>query len=155
MNEISAPASADPRAAIGALLSRVKLAITAEVDDALLRDTELAAFEVTAAQFIILKNLHFGNTECAGDLCKTMSYDRGAMSRMLDRLESKGLIRRVRRPGERRTIALEITTEGEQLFPKMSDCVDEVVKRFFLGLSATELRQLEAGLQKMLSNAKG
>lgn len=155
MNDPAAPQAASPPSSIGPLLGRVKMAIGAEVDDALLANEELAPFEVSSAQFSILAQLHFGNTECAGDLCKNMSYDRGAMSRMLDRLESKGLIRRIRRPGERRTISLEITDRGEELFPKMRACIDEVVQRFLLGISPAEIRQVEGVLQRILNNAKG
>jgi DNA-binding MarR family transcriptional regulator len=153
MNDISLPNIAE-RSSIGSLLGRVKMAISAEVDDALLRDAELAPLEVTVAQYGILAQLHFGDTACAGDLCKNMSYDRGAMSRMLDRLEAKGLIRRVRRAGERRTISLEVTPRGEELFPKMRACVDAVVQRFLQGIAADDIRRVEDVLQKMLQNAK-
>lgn len=153
MNDIALPQIAE-RNSIGALLGRVKMAISAEVDDALARDAELAPLEVTVAQFAILAQLHFGETACAGDLCRNMSYDRGAMSRMLDRLEGKGLIRRVRRAGERRTIALEVTERGEALIPKMNACVDAVVQRFLRGIDAGEVRLVEAVLQRMLRNAR-
>jgi DNA-binding MarR family transcriptional regulator len=155
MNDLAVPQAVDPHNAMCPLLNRVKVVIGAAVDDALLANEELAPFEVTSAQFSILAQLHFADTECAGDLCKNMSYDRGAMSRMLDRLESKGLIRRNRRPGERRTISLEITDRGEELFPKMRACIDDVVQRLLIGISYAEIHQVEVVLQKILNNAKG
>ena len=48
----------------------------------------------------------------ASDLCKGISYDAGAMTRMLDRLEGKGLIRRNRSAQDRRLMHLELTEEG-------------------------------------------
>jgi len=153
MNDIASPTIAE-QTSIGSLLGRVKMAISAAVDDALQRDAELAPLEVTAAQFSILAQLHQGETACAGDLCKNMTYDRGAMSRMLDRLENKGLIRRVRRAGERRTISLEVTELGLELLPKMRACVDAVVQGFLRDIAPDDIARAESVLLKMLHNAK-
>ena len=80
----------NPANGIGRLLSRVKM----EMHEAL--DRELAPLDITAAQFVILMNLASGEVDSASKLCKGVSYDPGAMTRMLDRLEGKRLIRRAR-----------------------------------------------------------
>ena len=54
-----------------------------------------------------------------------MDYDRGAMSRMIDRLESKELISRVALAHTRRTMSLEVTEAGKAAFPKMQACLDQ------------------------------
>ena len=59
-------------------------------------DEQLSAMEVTSAQFIVLATLSMGEAKSASDLCKGISYDAGAMTRMIDRLEEKGLLRRSR-----------------------------------------------------------
>jgi DNA-binding MarR family transcriptional regulator len=84
-----------------------------------------------------------------------MDYDRGAMSRMIDRLESKGLIRRTRRLGERRMITLQITSEGEAVLPKMQACVVAVLNLLVRGISRSEVVQAESVLRRMLANASG
>jgi len=81
----------------GYLLSRVRIEMLTALDRELEADRRLAPLELSAAQFIIIANLAAAEGPMsASDLCKGISYDAGAMTRMLDRLESKGLIRRHR-----------------------------------------------------------
>jgi DNA-binding MarR family transcriptional regulator len=82
-----------------------------------------------------------------------MEYDRGAMSRMIDRLEAKQLLRRVPLAHTRRTVALEVTEAGRAAFPKMEACLDRVVARLLAGVSTDQVRQAEAVLKRMLANA--
>jgi DNA-binding MarR family transcriptional regulator len=155
MEDIYDPKTVDLRNCIGPLASRVRTALWAAVDEALAHDRTAAPFEISTAQFVILNTLHDEGGESACELCKLMDYDRGAMSRMIDRLESKGLIRRTRRPGERRMIALQITAEGEAVLPTMQACVVAVLNRLVRGISRSEVAQAESVLRRMLANASG
>ena len=113
MAAIYDPKSFDPSNGIGRLLGRVKMAM----HEALER--ELAPLDITAAQFVIILNLASGEVDSASKLCKGVSYDPGAMTRMLDRLEGKRLIRRARCPDDRRRVILELTPEGKAVYPKL------------------------------------
>jgi DNA-binding MarR family transcriptional regulator len=134
------------------LVGQVRLAIIAGVDREFLGCEEVASLEVTAAQFSILRIVLKGNARSACELCKFMDYDRGAMSRMIDRLESKNLIRRVPLAHTRRTMALEVTAAGKAAFPKMEACLDRVVGRLLKGVTKTQLREAEKVLKRMLEN---
>jgi MarR family transcriptional regulator, multiple antibiotic resistance protein MarR len=135
------------------LVAQVRLAIITGVDQEFLGCEEVASLEVTAAQFSILKIVLKGNAQSACELCKFMDYDRGAMSRMIDRLESKNLIRRVPMAHTRRTMALEVTAAGKAAFPKMEACLDRVVGRLLKGVTKTQVREAEKVLKRMLENA--
>ena len=135
------------------LVAQVRLAIIAGVDQEFLGCEEVASLEVTAAQFSILKIVLKGNARSACELCKFMDYDRGAMSRMIDRLESKNLIRRVALAHTRRTMALEVTAAGKAAFPKMEACLDRVVGRLLKGVTKMQVREAEKVLKRMLENA--
>jgi DNA-binding MarR family transcriptional regulator len=135
------------------LVAQVRLAIITGVDQEFLGCEEVASLEVTAAQFSILKIVLKGNAQSACELCKFMDYDRGAMSRMIDRLESKNLIRRVPMAHTRRTMALEVTAAGKAAFPKMEACLDRVVGRLLKGVTRTQVREAEKVLKRMLENA--
>jgi DNA-binding MarR family transcriptional regulator len=135
------------------LVAQVRLAIIAGVDQEFLGCEEVASLEVTAAQFSILKIVLKGRAQSACELCKFMDYDRGAMSRMIDRLESKNLIRRVPLAHTRRTMALEVTAAGKAAFPKMEACLDRVVGRLLKGVTKTQVREAEKVLKRMLENA--
>jgi DNA-binding MarR family transcriptional regulator len=137
---------------LAVLVSQVRLAIIVGLDEEFLADAEIAALEVTAAQFAILKNVLKGSAQSACELCRTMDYDRGAMSRMIDRLEAKRLLRRVPLAHTRRTVALEVTDAGKTAFPKMQACLERVVNRMLKGVTKPQVREMERMLRQMLAN---
>ncbi len=143
----------EPRKSVGHLLNRVRTAIFTALDAELAADANLAAFEVSAAQFVVIASLALGEADSASQLCKGISYDAGAMTRMIDRLESKGLIRRRRDADDRRLVNLELTEQGRNAFPPMRLCAMRVLNRFLRGFSPGDARQLESLLQRMLENA--
>ena len=143
-----------PRTSIGSLLGRVKVAMMAEFDEELAADRRLAALELSAAQFSVMASLAGEERKSASDLCKGISYDAGAMTRMLDRLEGKGLIRRNRSPEDRRLVHLELTEEGRAAYPRMRELALAVANRFLRGFTKAEARQLESLLTRMLENAE-
>jgi DNA-binding MarR family transcriptional regulator len=143
-----------PRKGVGHLLSRVRTEMLAALDKALEADAELSALEISSAQFIVIAAIALAESaRSASDLCKGISYDAGAMTRMIDRLESKGLIRRNRGADDRRVVYLELTDAGSRAYPRMRQVSMGVVNRFLRGFSPAEARQLEGYLTRMLENA--
>ena len=156
MGDIYDGATYQPCKSIGSLLSRVRVELLAALDGELAADKRLGSLEMSAAQYIIIANLAGpAGPRSASDLCKGISYDAGAMTRMLDRLESKGLIVRARSPHDRRLMNLELTEEGRAAYPRMREIAMTVTNRFLRGFSKTEARQLEGFLARMLENAQG
>ena len=145
MTHIYDPKTFDPKTAIGGLISRVKMRMFEALD------RELEPFDITAAQYVILVSLANG-VDSASGLCKGVSYDPGAMTRMLDRLEKKGLVRRVRSPDDRRVVKLELSDEGKTVYPKLIATAAEVANRRLKGFTKDDARQLEGYLQRMLAN---
>jgi DNA-binding MarR family transcriptional regulator len=143
-----------PGKSIGALLGRVRVAMLAALDEELAGDRRLAPLELSAAQLIVIASLVGEGRKSASDLCKGISYDAGAMTRMLDRLEGKGLIRRNRSPEDRRLVHLELTDEGRAAYPRMRELSIAVANRFLHGFTKAEARQLEGLLARMLENAQ-
>ncbi|HKW82086.1 MAG TPA: MarR family transcriptional regulator [Casimicrobiaceae bacterium] len=136
-----------PKVGLSRLLGQVKL----ELLDAL--DRELAPLDITAAQYVVLVTLAEGPVDSASGLCKGVSYDPGAMTRMIDRLERKELVRRVRSPDDRRKINLELTAEGHAVYPRLIESAVNVMNRYLRGFRRHEVEQLEAYLQRILDNA--
>jgi DNA-binding MarR family transcriptional regulator len=136
----------EPSTCLGPLIGRVRLALLEAMDRALL------PHNVTAAQYIILSTLVSANAASASQICRGLSYDAGAMTRMIDRLEQRGLLRRVR-VADRRTQKLELTEEGKTLYPKMRASAMAVINGLLRGFTKAEARQLEGFLKRMLENA--
>jgi DNA-binding MarR family transcriptional regulator len=152
MSEVFEPKTMELGNSLAPLLNQVRMAMLSGMDQEFLRDEEVASLEVTAAQFVIIANVLKGHANSACELCKYMDYDRGAMSRMIDRLETKGLIRRVPLAHTRRTMALEITDAGKAAFPKMQACLTRVVNRLLKGVTKAQVREVERTLKRMLAN---
>ena len=147
MSAIYDPKTFDPSTSIGRLMTLVKGALM----DAL--EGELAPFDITAAQFVVIVNLAGGATASPSTLCRGAAYDPGAMTRMIDRLERKKLVRRVRSPQDRRKVIVELTSEGRAVYPDLIAGAVRVLNRFLHGFSKSEVRQLEDLLHRMLANA--
>jgi DNA-binding MarR family transcriptional regulator len=156
VGDIYEVATYQPKKSVGALLSRVRVEMLAALDKELTSDKRLAPLELSAAQFIVIANLAGAEgPKSASELCKGISYDAGAMTRMLDRLEAKGLISRNRSAQDRRLMHLELTDEGRAAYPRMREISLTVANRFLRGFSKAEARQLESMLARMLENAQG
>jgi DNA-binding MarR family transcriptional regulator len=142
-----------PANCVGQLLYRVKAAQMNALDEVLAKDRDLASLEISAAQYVVISVL--AKSECVdsvAQLCKDLPYDAGAMTRMLDRLEAKGLISRRRCPNDRRLVKLELTDAGRAALPKMRECSVQVLNHFLRGFTQAEARQLESFLVRMLQN---
>ena len=138
--------AAMPRHGMIKLVNRLRV----EMIDAL--DRKLAQYDISAPQLIVLSSLANGEGTSAAALCKSISYDPGAMTRMIDRLEQRGLIRRVRDTGDRRLTNLQMTDEGKTLYPKLLEAKDEVQAQFLRGFSKEEIQMLEGLLNRMVAN---
>lgn len=135
----------DPKASVGGLLSRVKM----KLFDAL--EAELEPLGITAAQYVILVNLASG-VDSASGLCRSVSYDPGAMTRMIDRLEKKRLVKRVPCAEDRRVIKLALTDEGRAVYPQLVEKAAGVLNDRLSGFTKEEVKQLERLLERMVSN---
>ena len=128
------------------LINRVRV----ELIDAL--DRELLQFDITAAQLIVLASVANKEADSASGLCKNISYDPGAMTRMIDRLQQKGLVRRVPNADDRRATNLELTAAGKALYPQLVAAKEAVQAQFLRGFGADDVRLLERLLNRMLEN---
>jgi DNA-binding MarR family transcriptional regulator len=144
MKQRSTIRSYDQQAQVGRLLNRVKSGLEEAMD------RELAPCGLTAAQYVVMSILASGRAESSAEICKEIVYDPGAMTRMLDRLEQKNLVRRIYLRGEdRRKVKLELTEPGRALYPQVKSRASALMERVMGPLSAAELDQLEKLLTRM------
>jgi MarR family transcriptional regulator, multiple antibiotic resistance protein MarR len=136
----------DDEMSVGQLVARARTALLTSLD------TELEPFGLTGAQFSVLKNIAEGTAETAADLCRTMHYDTGSMTRMLDRLEEKAVLRRERCTEDRRLVFLRMTTSGSALLPRLRAAAVRVLSRHLAGFSPAEVDNLKQYLERMIEN---
>lgn len=116
-------------------------------------DQELSPYGLTFPQFVILVRLKEGECSTAAELAREVCTDTGAMTRMLDRLECKGVIRRKRSSADRRVVNLVFTESGRAVVDKVPVAAVNVLNRYFSDFTAEELTILESLLKRII--AKG
>ena len=80
-------------------------------------DAELAPFGITAAQWPILEMCDRGQANTLMELARVIPVDPGAISRQVEKLVRKGLVRRRRQSHDRRSQRLDLTPAGSALVP--------------------------------------
>ena len=103
---------------------------------------------LSGIQWSALIAIHFGLTTCAA-LARDLAHDKGAMTRMIDALEVKGLVRRDRDDADRRLINLSLSAEGERVAIRCRDRVIALWNAVLVDWSAEETATFIAQLQKL------
>ena len=132
---------------VGFQITRLRAALFAAVD------REVAPWGISAAQGTILIYIAHGRGNRAADIARDYSYDTGSMTRMIDRLVNKGLLRRVRDAADRRSVLLELTARGAKLTGELPAVAAKTLNDLLRGFSRPELDQLKGYLGRMLANA--
>lgn len=108
----------------------------------------------TYPQWIPLHKLHMGKATTVAELARECLLDAGAMTRLLDRLEAKGLCRRVRSVADRRVVNIELTDEGRVAAQQVPEILSRVQNEHLAGFSEAEWEQLKSYLRRILDNAQ-
>ena len=132
---------------VGHLMSRVFHTFTQELE----RQFEPSG--LTNAQWKPLFKLSVGEVSTVAELARVCTQDAGGMTRMLDRLEAKGLCQRVRSSDDRRVVNLEITDAGREAAKVIPEVLSRVQNAYLAGFSVEEWETLKSYLRRMLDNA--
>jgi DNA-binding MarR family transcriptional regulator len=132
---------------VGYLMKRVLMAIAQAADK------RLEPQGITHAQWGPLFMLRQARASTVAELARELQTDPGAMTRLLDRLETKGLCRRLRSTDDRRVVRIELTPEGEVAADRVPAELAEIMNAHLAGFSKAEWNQLKGFLQRMLVNA--
>lgn len=118
------------------------------------REVELrmAAHGLTDAQWKPLWALKSGRAGNAIEMAREMGIDAGAITRLLDRLEAKGLVERVRSENDRRVVHLRLTADGENVAARIPHVLASVNNDFLQGFSDAEWKQLRKLVGRMTAN---
>jgi len=116
-------------------------------------ERELEPSGLTNAQWVPLFKLYLGSATTVAELARECRLDAGGMTRLLDRLEGKGLLRRVRSSEDRRVVNLELTDEGRDAAKKIPAVLCRVQNAYLRGFSHEEWQLLRNLLRRVHDNA--
>jgi len=137
-----------PEDSIGLMMRQILTSLAQGVEQRLVNSA------LTHAQWMPVLKLHLGHAATVAELARECHLDAGAMTRMLDRLEAKGLCTRSRSETDRRVVNIALTPAGSQAATEIPAVLCAVLNGHLNGLSADEFATLKSLLQRVLQNTK-
>ena len=145
--------------------SRVPLALEAQTYVSLLKTADILVQEVeqllkryglTGAQYNVLRILRGAEPEglaCSAISEQLISHDPD-MTRLLDRMEKRGLISRHREVRDRRVVKTRVTPQGLELLKGLDHPISDLHRRQFRRVSQRRLRELGEVLEELRESRK-
>ncbi len=116
-------------------------------------ETEMRSCGLTAVQWAPLMIISRGGAATAANLARELNTDTGAMTRMLDRLEAKGLLCRTRSNSDRRVVELTLTDAGRSAVDRIPFNLSRAYNAQLAGFTAAEFTLLKDLLRRLIQNA--
>jgi DNA-binding MarR family transcriptional regulator len=132
---------------VGYLLGRVRSTLWNTVTQ-----HTLAELGITSTQANIMFMLAGGRGLAAADLAREYGIDASTVTRLIDRLEARGLLNRVRSEEDRRVVKLEVTEQGMAIAQRIPDIFASVLDKLLLGFTPEEVGYLKSMLRRILVN---
>ncbi|CAD6508737.1 MarR family winged helix-turn-helix transcriptional regulator [Paraburkholderia metrosideri] len=133
---------------VGYLLSRVKSTMSN-----LITQRSMAELGITSQQGSILFMVASGKCLLAAELAREYGIDASAVTRLIDRLEKRGLLTRVRSNEDRRVVRLALTPEGHAIAARMPGIFNGVLDNLLSGFTPEEVGFLKSMLRRVLVNS--
>ena len=114
----------------------------------------LKPYGLTLEQFHLLKNMSMNDGLTQRQICNLTSKTPANMSRMLDRMESKGLAARRVNPGDRRSSLVFLTAKGESLVDEVVGEFESFSAKLTKGITEKEQQLVREALAKIARNTQ-
>ena len=137
-----------PEESVGYLMRRILSTVSNEIE------RQLEPSGLTNAQWLPLYKLSVGMASTVAELARESEHDAGATTRLLDRLEAKGLCKRVRSVSDRRVVNIELTDAGQLAAAAIPAVLSQVQNTHLVGFSVEEFETLKGFLRRILDNAQ-
>ena len=104
---------------------------------------------VSVAEWVVLRELH-DEPRVPSVLAERLGITRGAISKIVDRLEGKRLAKRTQSAADRRSQMVSLTAAGKALVPKLAALADRNDEEFFGHLGAEQRDALIASMREIV-----
>jgi DNA-binding MarR family transcriptional regulator len=109
----------------------------------------LHARQTSVAEWVLLRHLYDREQATPGELAEASTMTRGAISKIIDKLQAKGWIRSKVNPEDNRGQLLSLTPVGRRNLPELAEIADQNDEQFFSCLDADERAALKTLLSKL------
>lgn len=90
-----------------------------------------------------------------GDLAEQLDFTSGAITALTDKLEKKGYTVRRRKEDDRRTVLLDITAKGREMYARNSNVGARCITLLFDGFTTAELERQSGFYERIIENLEG
>lgn len=136
-----------PNDSVGYLMRRIVSMVSLGIE------RDLDATGLTNAQWVPMLKLSMGLASTVAELARECELDAGSMTRLLDRLEAKQLVRRVRSSDDRRVVNIELTDAGRAAAKGIPQTLCRIQNAHLAGFSVDEWQVLKGYLRRILDTA--
>lgn len=109
---------------------------------------EFRPYDLSTPQYAILFHASVEGVPLS-QICNAMLADNSNLTRLVDRLETRGLVRRAADPHDRRVTLVQLTTEGKALIDELRPRHRAYVEQRMSHLSPTQLAAMYDAMQTL------
>jgi MarR family 2-MHQ and catechol resistance regulon transcriptional repressor len=114
---------------------------------------DIARHNLSEGEFAILETLYHKGRLTLGDVQRKVLVTSGGTTFLIDKLQKRGLVRRLPCEHDRRSTWAELTPEGTKLVAKIFPAHAEVIRRALSGLGLADQRKVAALLKTLGTEA--
>lgn len=111
-----------------------------------------ADIDLTKDQWLVLKKVNDEDGIAPLEIANVLGKEAASMTRMLDILERKQLLRREQNPADRRSSLVFCTSEGKEVYARVLPLVKSIRNQAVRGMTSEALTELRVSLQKIIQN---
>jgi DNA-binding MarR family transcriptional regulator len=109
-------------------------------------DAEVSELSLTHAEGHVLAHLAAGGAQTPGAVARDFGHRQSTVTSILDRLESKGLVRRQPNPDDRRSLLVTATPAGRRAGARLANALAALEQRVEARVSRRDLVGIAAWL---------
>ncbi len=113
------------------------------------------SYRLTSPQLWVLKAVVRDGPLRAGELARRLSLTASSLSILLDRMEKRGLVRRVRSRSDRRVVEVRLSATGRALAARAPDPAQGRLLRGLAERSPRELKELLGAVKRIVELMEG
>ena len=112
--------------------------------------------DLSPVQYNVLRILRGAGAQglSAGDIAERLITRSPDVTRLVDRLEKRGLVRRAPDPQDRRAVRVRITEEGNARLGELGDAARALIAGCFAGMERARLEMLRDALADVLERCQ-
>jgi DNA-binding MarR family transcriptional regulator len=114
----------------------------------------LAPYDLTPFHWLVLRCLWIENGLPISDISQRLQEAGGTMTGVLDRMEERSLIVRVKDPSDRRVWRVFLTKKGQELESELMPVLQYNRKHFTKGIAPKDLQTFERVMDTLMTNCR-